>query len=272
MRASLDELVSFKAVLGDKQCKFEASPPTDSDAAKALVLAMDATRELAFANAPVNVAEISRIAPKTFSDLTGVSLGDIELRLHSLCDPARDDGTGKKPDATPLDMAVSLYLGVMLDRQLGCKPVAWGKADDAQKVVRFVANYKGWQVVKKVRSDALPKEIVAGCAGIFSSSKAKAPDFLSPDGKYNALADAFLAKYPERKSFSRLQEMLAASVDVAKQIAALANGNELRKLFYYSLFERAGFPCFVSTGQVSGVWPELKIPKPRGNYGGKKKK
>ncbi|OIO25071.1 hypothetical protein AUJ14_04965 [Candidatus Micrarchaeota archaeon CG1_02_55_22] len=266
----MGELVSFKAVFPSRQAKFEASPPNDADVATVLTLALAVSRELAFENSPFNAEEIARIAPRSFDDLQGVSIGDIEKRLAPLAEKPVIDETKKAPSATPLDLAVSYYFGALVDKALGVAPITWSKPSDPQRIVRLVANYGGWQVVKKVSSDAPKKEIVAGCSGIFSSCKNKAADFL--DEGYYALSQEFFSKYPERKSFARLQEMLRDAPATAHKIVQLNNGVELKKLFYYSLFERAGYPCFISTDQVGAVWPELKIPKPRGNYGGKKKK
>ena len=62
------------------------------------------------------------------------------------------------------------------------------------------------------------------------------------------------------------------SIEAAKAaeksvLACAAGENErrlLREIYYARVFGRLGFPPFVSTEDFGAVYPELKIPKPRG--------
>jgi hypothetical protein len=144
--------------------------------------------------------------------------------------------------------------------------------------VRLAANYDGWIVVKKVDlGKAEKKEVLLGLAGIFSSINQKLPSLYSsnPDG-FEDLVSSLLNSFPVRKSFVKLPVLLGEASKLESKISDFASNSEgkevLRQALFLRCFEHAGFPPFVTLESIAGVYPELKIPKPRGNFGGKKKK
>ena len=123
--------------------------------------------------------------------------------------------------------------------------------------------------------EAEKKEVLAALSGMFNAANRKLADFSAGDcAAFDAFVEQTFAKYPERKNFSRLPQVLQDAVAVESQLAQFASGDKLqalREFFFLKAFERCGFPPFITADQISGVYPELKIPKPRGNFGKKKK-
>ena len=152
-------------------------------------------------------------------------------------------------------------------------------AKPAKNEVRLAASLSDWQIVKKVNLDAAePKEIFSALVSMNAALAAKIPALIctNPDG-YDAMLDKTLAPLPERKNLTRLQQFLQnENFDATKkQLATLTTTAQLPMLvhhYYAKIFARCGFNPHVSTELMSAVYPELKIPKPKGNYGPKKKK
>jgi hypothetical protein len=136
----------------------------------------------------------------------------------------------------------------------------------------FAADINGWVAVKKVNpAKAEAKEVLACMAGVFASAERKIPSFACSSGNATEFEAAFeraLTGFPERKNFSKLPAALEAARAAEKEVLACAAGeNEkriLREIYYARIFARLGFPPFVSTDALGAVYPELKIPKPRG--------
>ncbi len=290
-----EQMLVFKALLKDKEFKAELRNPEAAAAADALFACLEITRQQAFANSPIDITGIRSLTgpertlstKQLASAVSAISPARLEEQLTKYTEmPAVQaddvvDPLARKPKGSPIEIAVSAYLGELFDKAFPPEAVAWAKSSGETREIRLAASYDGWIAIKKVPMTAEKKEIVAACAGIFSSSKTKLPTILLKDNgnadAYQTAVDAFLNKFPERKSFTRLAEILNAAEAEMPSIAAFANGDKklearLLKLFYYNCFERAGFTPFVNTEQIGRIWPELKIPKPRGNYGGKKKK
>ncbi|MEK6924317.1 MAG: hypothetical protein AABW54_03710 [Candidatus Micrarchaeota archaeon] len=283
-------LLSFKALLQDRELEIELRNPAETQAVDALHTVMETTRKLALEKSPLKHAEITALGGKnrTLSPsqlataVAAVPLARLEEQLSKLVtmplpqEPGLTNPNVRKPKGSPVEIATSAYLAELFDKAFPPESLKWGKPTGKPREVRLAANLDAWIAVKKVNLQAAEgKEITAACAGIFNSARSKLQEFTPQE--YRAATEQFLAKYPERKSFGRLAEILAAAASELPKITACAKGDaaleaRLAKLFYYDCFERAGFTPFVSTNQVSRIWPELKIPKPRGNYGGKKKK
>ncbi len=289
-----EEMLTYYARLPDREFAVELKSPTPQQASQAAVAVMESTRQIAFEYSPINWGEIRALAGgagKTISpgqlaqEVSSIKQAALETKLVAFVEKTQakevfDDPLAKKPKGEPLEIALSAYLAALFDAAFPPEAVAWQKPSKERREVRLVANYSGWQAVKKVDVGAAErKEVVAAAAGIFERAKGKLPSALLGlrVGEYEAAVEAFLSKYPERKSFSRLGEILTAAVSHVPVVNAVAGGDKqlearLQKLFFYSCFERAGFTPFVSAEVVGRVWPELKIPKPRGNFGAKKKK
>lgn len=283
-----NELLVFNARLPDREYALELRNPSAQQAADALFTITEATRQIAFEYSPIKWEQVRALcsAPKTLSpsqlvqEISSLNASRLEEKLAAFAEKVAveeviGDAMAKKPKGEPLEIAFSAYLATLFDRAFPPEAIPWQKPSEEKREVRLVANYAGWRAVKKVDVAAAErKEVVAACTGIFERAKAKASAAMGSG--FEIAASAFLQKFPERKSFSRLSEILQAAERELPEISASAGGSKqleqrMYKLFFYACFERSGFTPCVSTGEVSRIWPELKIPKPRGNYGGKKK-
>lgn len=272
--------------------------PTAAQARQALVGALCTTKALAFQFAPIDRAAIAKLAAQAgkpsasagFAKVfPSIKLSQLEPALEKcvvVASPAAQDGqankqaveivSAKKEKGRPSEFALSYFLNCLFENVFVAPKLA---PSPSAKEVRLVANVTGWQAVRKVSIEkGKPKEVVACCATIFDSVRRKLPSYACAQGKtgeYEAFVEAFLSKFPLRKSFGRLGEILAAAASQEASVAAFAEkGFEklLLELFYYRVLEQVGFPPFVSTDQVSRIYPDLKIPKPRGRIAGAKKK
>lgn len=128
---------------------------------------------------------------------------------------------------------------------------------------RFAAQLQGWTMVRKASLDvAERKEIFACLAATYEGVSRKVADFSSsnPQADAKALAD-FLARYPGRRSLARLATTLAA---MAKENTLSTVSEGYRSYFLQKVMASCGYPPYCSIEVVNGVYPELKIPKPRG--------
>jgi len=139
----------------------------------------------------------------------------------------------------------------------------------------FAADLNGWVAVKKVNpAKAEAKEVLACLVGVFASVDRKIPAFAcnaqGADGAkaFDAGFENALAAFPARKNFSKLPQALEAAKAAESGVLACAAGeNErrlLREIYYARVFARLGFPPYCSPDDFGAVYPELKIPKPRG--------
>lgn len=137
----------------------------------------------------------------------------------------------------------------------------------AKKEVRLAADMDGWVAVKKVNLEvAERKEVFSALSSMRAVAQRKAMENTAGFDEFNAKLEAALAGYPERKSFGKLAGALQAAQDVASQSPAFAS------YAYSQAMLRVGFPPYLTNDHVASLYPELKVPKPKGNYGGKKKK
>lgn len=217
--------------------------------------------------------ELSNLKQKQLEELTQ---GAITLKLEK----PTDESALKKYDERQKALAelagmalVSKMFNSAFTLQLpkGSKP--------PKNEVRLAASLADWQIVKKVNLDvAENKEIFSGLVSMNAALDAKIPSLLcvNSDG-YEAMLDKTLAPLPERRNLTRLQQFLQnENFDATKKtLAAFTTPAQLPMLvhhYYAKIFARCGFNPHISTELMSGTYPELKIPKPKGNFGSKKKK
>ena len=287
-----DEMLVFYARLPEAEIAIDLRSPSAGQLADSAFIALEASRQVAFEFAPIDLPKVRKQAGSgglSIAQLAGETAALKQSALEASLQPfvkaasasgAVADPLAKAPKGKPIDFAVSAYLGQLFDRAMPPAPLSWQKPGGGKRELRLVANAGGWQSVKKVGFEGSEdKEVCAAAATIFERVKAKLPDLLlgEKSGEYDSIVDSFISKFPERRSFGRLPEILSAAEKELPKVDAIAAGNavlqsRLAKLFLYSCFGRTGFTPFVSGETVGRVWPELKIPKPRGNFGGKKKK
>ena len=167
----------------------------------------------------------------------------------------------------PVDLAWAYYVN-RLFRQIA-PPHTPAQVRTDKKEVRLATDYNGWVLVKKASLKAPDKEILAALVGMNQSLFEKVPELATPGfSDFSIKVEKALSVFPERKSFSRLPLILRALLSPELK----TSDPSLEEYALAKALMRGGFSPFISTELFSSLYPELKIPKPRGNYGGKKKK
>lgn len=126
----------------------------------------------------------------------------------------------------------------------------------AQPEVRIAADLPEWRVVKKVNlAKAEPKEVLIALSSMYNSLHTK----------YVSLSTTPLVQIEApRKSYSNLLQNASSSIPSGKDFATEWKAFETLSAY--------GFPPIPSTETIGELYPEVKIAKPRGNFGSKKKK
>ncbi|MFH0973624.1 MAG: hypothetical protein V1817_02450 [Candidatus Micrarchaeota archaeon] len=221
-----------------------------------------------------NVSSVDSLA----SVLRGVKPGALEEKMQPfvlLKKPSEEEianGAKKHDDATAF--AWSFVVRSLFEKAFPPKPFPQAQGAQSAKGVSpnflFAAELNGWVSVKKVNTaKAEAKEILACLVGVFASIDRKIPAFACNDSKtFDAAFESALAAFPERRNFSKLPAALEAAKAAEKETLACALGESerrlLREIYYSRVFGRLGFPPFCSTEDFGAIYPELKIPKPRG--------
>jgi len=144
--------------------------------------------------------------------------------------------------------------------------------------VVFTARYRGWMVVKKLSIDEkiTPQEVAAALASIEATISRKSYEFTGINREaIEAMAEKMAGG--KRKSFASLAEALSSlkPSELKGQLLlacpAPAHLPIAENYFVKCLIDRLGFRTNLDTETLSGVFPEIKVAKPRGNFGKKKK-
>lgn len=261
--------------------KLEASALTKENVLGLLEDARAVCLEKMFEHAPIDCRGINKFAEKNLASVSSVAdliqlLSQTKpaaleegLRAFVLLKPSEGEPLEKKRgDAVSFAFAYWLHLffkKLFPPKKIVSSKAAGGAGDQAF----FAADYAGWRVVKKVdlkKSEAA--EVLAFCAAVYSSAGKKFVEFASP--QFASFLESFLNKFPERKSFARLPDVLLEANAGEPHLKEFfgeecpARLHAAQQLFYESTCARVGFPPFVSVDAVSDVFPETKIPKPRG--------
>ena len=143
--------------------------------------------------------------------------------------------------------------------------------------VVFTARYKGWMVIKKLGIDekTTPQEVAAALASVEATLTRKSYEFSGINmGAIEALAEK-LAK-GKRKSFVSLSEALSALRPTelkAELLTACPTEKHLAIAENYllkAMLDIMGFKTNLDGGTLAIAYPEIKVAKPRGNFGKKK--
>ncbi len=122
------------------------------------------------------------------------------------------------------------------------------------KEARIASNLPEWFIVKKVDvQKAEAKEVLMTMSSIYNSLHSKYGDLTQL---------STTAPEQTRKSYANLLTVLSN----------LPTGTDFENEWKtFSLLSNSGFPPIPSTVTIGELYPEIKIPKPRGNFGKKKK-
>jgi len=124
--------------------------------------------------------------------------------------------------------------------------------------VFFTANCRGWISIKKTSFDSRtrPEEKAAAFAGVAESAQRKGLEFIGISGEAQEKANSLVAG--KRKGFSALAQALSGigeSDPVTR--AGIAR----------FILSNLGYSTFPTTEILQKVYPNLKLPKPRGRFG-----
>lgn len=145
--------------------------------------------------------------------------------------------------------------------------------------IAFTARYKDWMAIKKlaIETTTTPQEVAAALAGIEATLSRKSYEFSGINREAVEAVAERLCK-GKRKSFASLAEALSELKPTELKNELLAScpapshlpiaENYLLKCMLDSM----GFRTNLDAETLAGAYPELKIAKPRGNFGKKKKR
>lgn len=143
--------------------------------------------------------------------------------------------------------------------------------------INFLAKYRDWVVIKRMSVDENTKdeEVAVAIASINSTLTRKAFDFC---GINRQAIDEYAKKIAKgrRKAYKNLAEAIA-SVKQSELKRELLNSCDEKLLsiaeayFLRSLINALGFKVDASLEALSKIYPELRVPKPRGRFGRRKK-
>ena len=147
-----------------------------------------------------------------------------------------------------------------------------------EESVVFTARYRGWMVIKKLSIDerTTPQEVSAALASMEATISRKSYEFT---GINREIVEAVALKLSagKRKSYVSLAEALSSlkpSELKAQLLPACPTPAHLPIAENYMvkcLLDNLGFKTNLDTETLSGTFPEIKVTKPRGNFGKKKK-
>ena len=144
--------------------------------------------------------------------------------------------------------------------------------------VIFTARYRDWIVIKKLSIDekTTPQEVAAALASMEATISRKSYEFT---GINREMVEEIAAKLGagKRKSYVSLAEALSSLKPAelkAQLLTACPTPAHLPIAENYMvkcLLDNLGFKTNLDTETLSGTFPEIKVTKPRGNFGKKKK-
>ncbi|MBI5035830.1 hypothetical protein HZC09_00665 [Candidatus Micrarchaeota archaeon] len=263
-------------VAGFEDLSYEKKAETTEEAAALLRDAKAITERKVFCYAPLDLKGIEALVPKNVEDipslaqhLSRIKQGDLSKKFAPLVkfQMPEDEAKRSKVKGDPVDLAWAYYMHLLARKINPAHAPQTSKTD--KKEARLAANYGDWTIVKKVNLGWPDREILCGLLGIQHTLIQKTPEFSQNFSDYDEKLDRLLESFPERKSFARLPEILNA---VAHAEELNTEDFELKDYALTKALARAGFPPYISNDVFSSLYPDLKIPKPRGNFGSKKKK
>jgi hypothetical protein len=142
----------------------------------------------------------------------------------------------------------------------------------------FTARYKEWMVIKKlaIEEATTPQEVSAALASIEFTLSRKSYEFTGINmGAIDTLADKLVKG--KRKSFVSLSEALSSlkptelKTELLTACPTPAHLPIAENYLLKTLLDKLGFKTNLDTETLSHTFPEIKVTKPRGNFGKKKK-
>ncbi len=222
--------------------------------------------------APLLAEKIKQTAPslKTADEFIThagtLRFSELAARLRPfLTYKAPEDEAMLKKIGDPDEVAVSAYLHYAF-RSVFPKSTPAEKPF-AKKEVRLAADFGDWKLVKKVNLEvAVTKEVFSSLCSMRAVAERKALEYSVPGfEEFSEKLQAILNGFPPRKAFGKLVPLLNA-------VKGISDNPRLQEYAYSQAMLYCGYPPYLTNDHVSSLYPELKVPKPKGNFGSKKKK
>lgn len=143
--------------------------------------------------------------------------------------------------------------------------------------VAFAARHKDWMVVKKllILENTLPEEIAITLASIDKTMVRKSYEYT---GIKTDIVEAYALKVAKKgRTFANLSAVFGSLQPGAVKAALLpacptpAHYPIAESYFIKKLLEEIGFDPCLEPETLGKVFPHIKVAKPRGNFGKKKK-
>ncbi|HUB92614.1 MAG TPA: DUF2666 family protein [Candidatus Saccharimonadales bacterium] len=138
--------------------------------------------------------------------------------------------------------------------------------------IEFSAKWKEWVVIKRttIRDDTKPEEVVFSMASIRQTIDRKAFELLGIDTKtlddYATAATAGMKKnFKDLGNAVQSLSSAEAKAAVEKSCASKPELGEVAKTYLFrKVVQALGFDFDVNQEMLSKIYPNLKLPKPRG--------
>lgn len=268
----MEEFVMLQCNFADLKHSEDLRGPslTDAKILQFLQNSYEIIRKKIFDFAPIDKKGIALLAEKNAAGIGSIpdfiSLlptfkpSNLESEALPFC---RDDRNPEKVIEKKLspvtDIAVDYRICLLFEKLFPPNPKTAGKP--SKKEFRFTSNYKGWVVIRKVNLEiAENKEVLACLVHTMEGLHRRFAQF-HPNPAYFARLDALLSKYPQRKSFGKL---ILALNEAQKEGLLSQQDAFLNKYGLYRILWQLGYSPYLSGELLEGIYPELKIPKPRG--------
>ncbi|VVB65941.1 Uncharacterised protein [Candidatus Gugararchaeum adminiculabundum] len=145
--------------------------------------------------------------------------------------------------------------------------------------ISFAAKVGDWISIKKmsVYPNTTQPEVAGILAGIMATLTRKSFQYAQVDAD---AVDAIAARVTKgkRKGYKNIVDIFSAMKqgEIQSELEKCVVKPELRNVaesfFLRRVLENLGYSVDVNVDDIMSAYPELKIPKPKGNFGGKKKK
>ncbi len=267
-----EEFVLLSANFKDIRCFEELRGNSLSDGAVVSLLnnSIELIRKKAYDFAAIDnagIAKFAEVEAKKTSSITdfisilrGIKPQLLETQLRPFCKDDRSlERIIEKKLGPMTEIALCRYISFLFERIF---PIQFRPSGKPQKKdFRFAANYKGWVAVRKANLElAENKEVLASLVHALGTICNKLPD-LHENKEFFTRLNALLSKYPPRKSFGKL---IALVEEMQKAGIFDESDPLLRKYALMAALSQMGFPAYLSGESLEGIYPELKIPKPKG--------
>ena len=140
-------------------------------------------------------------------------------------------------------------------------PQDFKASESKTKDFMFFIRQANWTVVKKARFDSPKEDILFTLCGSMETLQAKTAQLST--SKWLEFQNEIQSIEPKRTGFSNISKTLTQLGKINfKQFSE--EPSALKEYAFFHLLDKSGFPPFITREEVSMVYPQLKVSKPRG--------